>query len=164
MRNLPLAVVVVSLCLSAPAAWAVDEHHPEQQGAPAAGAAPQPPVKDPDKALKQMKENADKLRAQVDKIAKTKDPAERQKLIQEHMQTLRASMATAGGMMGGMGGGPGAGMGTGMMGGGMMMDCPMMGGGMQGEGMMQRMQQMEKRMDMMQMMMQQMQKPAAPAR
>ena len=33
MRNLPLAVAVVSLCLSIPAAWAVDEHHPEQQGA-----------------------------------------------------------------------------------------------------------------------------------
>src|SRR3989344_626715 len=113
--------------------------------------------------VKQMKENADKLRAQVDKIAKTRDPAERQKLVQEHMQMLRASMTVAGGMMGGMGAGPGGGMGMGMMGGGMMMDCPMMGqmmgGGMMGEQMMQRMQQMEKRMDMMQMMLEQMRKP-----
>jgi hypothetical protein len=157
--------VLLGFALTAPIVFGDDAHHPDQKTTPAAGAAPQTPAKDPDKALKQMKENADKLRAQVDKIAKTKDPAERQKLMQEHMQTLRASMATAGGMMGGMGGGPGAGMG---MGGGMMMDCPMMGqmmgGGMQGEGMMQRMQQMEKRMDMMQMMMEQMQKPAAPGK
>jgi len=154
---------LLGFALTAPVAFGDDAHHPDQKTTPATGVAPQPPAKDPDKALKQMKENADKLRTQVDKIAKAKDPAERQKLMQEHMQTLRMSMTTAGGMMGGMGGGPGAGMGAGMMGGGMMMDCPMMGqmmgGGMQGDGMMQRMQQMEKRMDMMQMMLEQVRKP-----
>jgi hypothetical protein len=153
---------LLGLALAVPVAFGDDAHHPDQKAAPAAGAAPQTPAKDPDKVIKQMKENTDRLRTQVDKIAKTKDPAERQKLVQEHMQTLRMSMTTAGGMMGGMGGGPGGGMGMGMMGGGMMMGCPMMGqmmgGGMSGDMMMQRMQQMEKRMDMMQMMMEQMRK------
>ena len=144
-------VTLLGVALTAPVAFSDDAHHPDQQATPAAGAAPQPPAKDPEKVIKQMKDNTDKLRTQVDNIAKTRDPAERQKLMQEHMQTLRTSMTTAGGMMGG----------------GMMMDCPMMGqmmgGGMSGDMMMQRMQQMEKRMDMMQMMMEQMRKPA-PAR
>ncbi len=160
MKNLTLVVAMTVPLLLVPVASAVEEHHPDQK--PAAPTTQSPP-KDPEQVVKQMKENADKLRAQVDKIARTRDPAERQKLVQEHMQTLRSSMMAAGGMMDGMGPGPGGGMGMGMMGGGMMMDCPMMGqkmgGGMMGEQMMQRMQQMEKRMDMMQMMLEQTRKP-----
>lgn len=157
MKNPTLVVVMTALILTGPAALAVEEHHPDQK--PAATA---PPARDTEQALQQMKQNADKLRAQMDKILKAKDPAERQKLMQEHMQTLRASMATAAGAMGG---GPGGGMGMGMTGGGMM-DCPMMsgmmggmGGGMMNEAMMGRMNQMEKRLDMMQMMIEQMRKP-----
>jgi hypothetical protein len=145
-------ILAVTFLAAVPGAWADDAHHPDQDQKPAAAAAPAKPTEPP---VQQMKENADKLRAQVDKIAKTRDPAERQKLMQEHMQTLRAGMTMAGG---GMGGGPGAG---GM---GMMMDCPMMGQMKGGDMMMQRMQQMEKRMDMMQMMMEQTRKPATPAR
>lgn len=154
MKNLAFIVALTMPLLAASAASAVEEHHPDQK--PAAATAPAAP-RDAEKAVQQMGENVNKLRAQMDKILKTRDPAERQKLVQEHMQTLRASMATAAAAMGGM---PGPG---GMMGGGMMMDCPMMGqtmgGGMMGEQMMQRMQQMEKRMDMMQMMLEQMRKP-----
>lgn len=161
MKTFITVMTVTAVLLAASAVPAVEEHHPDQK--PAVAPAMQSPPQDPEQAVKQLKENTDKLRAQVDKIAKTKDPAERQKLVQEHMQTLRSSMMAAGGMMGGMGAGPGGGMGKAMMGGGMMMDCPMMGqmmgGGMMGEQMMQRMQQMEKRMDMMQMMLEQTRKP-----
>jgi thiamine pyrophosphate-dependent acetolactate synthase large subunit-like protein len=161
MKNLITVISVTVALLAAPVVSAVEEHHPDQK--PATAPTTQSPPKDPEQVVKQMKENADKLRVQVDKIAKTKDPAARQKLVQEHMQMLRAGMATAGSMMGSMGAGPGGGMGMGMMGGGMTMDCPMMGqmmgGGMMGEQMMQRMQQMEKRMDMMQMMLEQTRKP-----
>lgn len=149
-RTRGIALVAASWLLTAPAVWAVDEHHPDQITGPAA-AAPPASAKDTEQALQQMKQNADKLRAQMDMILKTRDPAERQKLMQEHIQTLRVSLTTAAGAMGGM---PGSG--------GMMMDCPMMGqmmgGGMMGEQMIQRMQQMEKRMDMMQMMLEQMRK------
>lgn len=150
MKNLAFVVALTVPLLVASTASAVDEHHPDQTPTAAAPAAP----KDAEKTVQQMGENVNKLRAQMDKIQKAKDPAERQKLVQEHMQTLRASMTTAATAMGGM---PGPG---GMMGAGMM-DCPMMGsmGNMMGEQMMQRMQQMEKRMDMMQMMLEQVRKP-----
>lgn len=156
MKNSMLVVVMTALMLAGPIALAVEEHHPNQKPTATTPAAP----KDVEKAVQQMGDNVSTMRAQMDKILKTKDPAERQKLVQEHMQTLRASMATAAGAMGG---GPGGGMmGPGMMGGGKM-DCPMMeqmmGGDMMGGQMMQRMQQMEKRMDMMQMMLEQMRKP-----
>lgn len=152
MKNSTLVVVTAALMLVGPIALAVEEHHPDQKPA-AAAPAPTPP-RDTEQAVQQMKQNTDKLRAQMDKILKTRDAAERQKLMQEHMQTLREGMvATAGAM----GGGPGGGMGMGMMGGGMM-DCPMMSGEKSGDMVMQRMQQMEKRMDMMQMMLEQMQK------
>jgi hypothetical protein len=81
------------------------------------------------------------------RIAKEKNEAERNRLLDEHMQTMRENMMLAGGMASG---------------------CPMMGSGMgmmMGPGdMMERMQQMEKRMDMMQMMLEQRDKPpSAPA-
>jgi len=122
MQNLITVITVTAALLAASAVPAVDEHHPDQK--PAAAPTTQSPSKDPEQAMKQLKENTDKLRAQVNKIAKTKDPAERQKLVQEHMQMLRAGMTTAGSMMGGVGAGPGGSMGMGMTGGGMM------GGGM----------------------------------
>lgn len=157
-----ITLVAAAWLLTAPTVWAVDEHHPDQSAGPTA-AAPPASAKDTEQALQQMKQNTDKLRAQMDKILKTKDPSERQKLMQEHMQTLRASMATAVGVMGGMSGSGGM-MGSGMMAGGMM-DCPMMGGMMGGAGggaaipaMTDRLNQMEKRLDMMQMMLEEMRK------
>ena len=98
MKNLSFVVALTVPLLVASAASAVDEHHPDQT--PAVAVVPAAP-KDTEKAVQQMGENVNKLRAQLDKIQKAKDPAERQKLVQEHMQTLRASMTTAAAAMGG---------------------------------------------------------------
>lgn len=161
-RKQGIAIVSAAWLLAVPVAWAADEQRPDQSAGPAA-AAPPVSAKDTEQALRLMKQNADKLRAQMDKILKTKDPSERQKLVQEHMQTLRASMATATGVMGGR---PGSGgmMGSGMMGGGTM-DCPMLSGMMGGAGggaanhaITDRLNQMEKRLDVMQMMLEDMRK------
>jgi hypothetical protein len=109
-----------------------------------------------------MQDNVKKMQPQLDRIAKAKTDAERQKAMAEHMQTMQENMSMARGMQAGM-----------------MMDCPMMEGGMMGKGgmgmmgkggmgmmgggpgmagsddmMAKRMDMMEKRMDMMQMMMQ----------
>jgi len=88
------------------------------------------------------------MQEQMDRIRKTKDPKERQKLMDEHMRSMNEEMTMMRGMGGGMmmgmmGGKPGS-MGPGMMGGGQGMDPK------------QRQDMMEKRMDMMQMMMEQM--------
>ena len=83
----------------------------------------------------------------MDKIRKTTDPKERQKLMQEHMQAMQENMK----MMRGMGG-P-------MMTGGGEHGSMMMGSkkdGMTEGDMMKRHGMMENRMDMMQMMMEQM--------
>jgi len=64
-----------------------------------------------------MQENVEKMQAQLDKIQKTKDPKARQKLLQEHMQTMRENMMFGNSMMPGM------------------MDCSMMKDGMMGGGM-----------------------------
>ncbi len=125
-----LTAVAAALLFTAPA-YAVDEHHPEGQ----------PPAQAEQKAVERMQENTTKMQVQLDRIAKAETPQERQKLLMEHMQTMRENM-----MLGQQ-------MATGGMG------CPMMGmmgaGGPAGEpdAMMNRMQQMERRMDMMQMMM-----------
>jgi hypothetical protein len=87
------------------------------------------------------------MQAQMDKIHKTTDPAERQKLMQAHMQAMQENMkmmrALGGPMM--MGGSQHGGMKLGDKKGAMM-----------GGDMMQHHEMMEKRMDMMQMMMEQM--------
>jgi len=103
-----------------------------------------------DKQMAQMQERMKEMQSQMERIHKTKDPNERRKLMQEHMESMNQGMK----MMRGMGGG----MTMGMMGG--------QSGGM-GPGMMrddgkpamdpkQRQDMMEKRMDMMHMMMEQM--------
>jgi hypothetical protein len=128
-------------------AFAEEAHHPEQAGkgpvaevtTPASAAAP---------TVKKMQDNARKMQVQLERIAKTKNAAERERLVGEHMQTMHENLQLARGL-----GAPG-------------MGCPMMGMGMMGgdagaEPMMGRMQQLEKRMDMMQMMMEQMAKPTA---
>jgi hypothetical protein len=112
----------------------------------------------------QMQERMRLMQQQMDRIHKTTDPAERQKLLDEHYKLMEAQMATmrgmGGGMMGGMGGGgmTGGGMmgpgGQGMMGPG---GAPKSGGAGKAPTPDQRMRMMEDRMDMMQMMMEQMQ-------
>lgn len=116
-------------------AFAEDAHHPDQKAGAAAPAA--------DQTIQKIQANTRKMQAQLEKMARSKDPKERQQLMQEDM---------AGGMdcpmmPGGMGG-------MGMMG----------QGGMGPDAMTNRMQMMEKRMDMMQMMLEQMTKQPAPAK
>jgi hypothetical protein len=89
------------------------------------------------------------MQAQMDKLRATTDPAERQKLMQEHMATMQEAMKDMRGM-----GGPTMGMmGGGMMGGGPASKAP---SGKPPGSPDQRMRMMEQRMDMMQMMMDQM--------
>jgi hypothetical protein len=141
-----LIAAALTLALVTPA-LAVDAHHPESQGGPAAVPSEQ--------AVQKMQANAKTMQSQLDGIAKAQTPEQRQKLLMEHMQTMRENMMLGQQMAMGAQGCPM----MNMMGGGM----GMMGGagmGMTGSGdtaaMMTRMHQMEQRMDMMQMMMGQM--------
>ncbi len=116
----------------------------------AAVASEQQPV---DQTAQRMQENVKRMQTQLEGVRKAKDPAQREKLLAEHMQTMRENMAlgqtmTQGGGMGMMGGQGGMGMmggqggmgmmggqgGMGMMGGqggmGMMDQCMKMMGGM----------------------------------
>ncbi|WP_038716074.1 hypothetical protein [Burkholderia sp. lig30] len=72
-----------------------------------------------DKSLAQLREQMTTMHAQMDQIGKTQDPQERQRLLQQHWETMQSAMGTMRGMWG-----PGmmgyGGMGPGMMGPGMM--------------------------------------------
>ncbi|APR37412.1 hypothetical protein [Paraburkholderia sp. SOS3] len=67
-----------------------------------------------DKNLAQFQEQMKVMQAQMDKIRNTQDPQERQKLLQQHWETMQSAMRTMHGMWG-----PGM-MGYGRMGPGMM--------------------------------------------
>jgi hypothetical protein len=159
MNRFHLALIALSATLSAPA-FAVDAHHPDQPKNQPATAAPVAPAS-VDKSVRTMKENTRKMQTQLDKIGRVKNVQDRQKLLQEHMQTMRENMMLGKGMMSDMMGCPM--MEGGMMGDGMMMGggMGMMGGGTASDAAMNRMNMMEKRMDMMQMMMEQMTKSQA---
>ncbi len=145
-----LTALAAAMVLALPA-HAVDEHHPEGQAAATA--------QTPEKTVQRMQENAKELQSQLDRLAAAKTPEERQKLLAEHMQTMRENMMLGQQMAMGGAGCPMMGM---MGGGGMMMGPG--GAGIDAEAMMNRMQLMERRMDMMQMMMErQMGAPRAPA-
>ena len=123
---------------------------------------------DMDKYYAAIQERYKKMQDQMERLSKTKDPKERQKILDEHWKTMHEGMDTmmgrggagrgmmmGGGMMGGMGpggGGMGPGAGMGPMGqaakGAPMPVSPEM--------MNQRQRRIEQRMDMMQMMMDQM--------
>ena len=134
MKNSLLISTFVACALSAPIASA------QEKPAPASPAMSM----DTDKQNSQMQENIKKMQHQMDMIATTTDPKERQKLMQEHMQTMQENMKAMRSMGGPM-----------MKGGGMAMGDKK-GGGMMGGDVKTRQDGMEKRMDMMQMMMEQM--------
>ncbi|WP_454056599.1 hypothetical protein [Cupriavidus sp. Marseille-Q8015] len=128
----------------------------------------QPNVIEFDKQMAQAQENMRKMQEQMDTLRQTRDPQDRQKLLQEHWATMQATMGMmhgmwGTGMMGCCGGAPVAGtpmMGGHMTGGGMM-HGPMMGWGNMGdyyskltpEQMKQRQYMMDQYMGMQQMMM-----------
>lgn len=105
MKKSILFAVITTVALSAPIAFADDAHHPEQdkKAAPAkssktAGAAD----KQTDMQMDQMQEQMKKMQAQMEKIRKTTDPKERQKLMQQHMQSMNEGMKMMRGMCGDM--------------------------------------------------------------
>ncbi|MFM0415938.1 hypothetical protein [Paraburkholderia aromaticivorans] len=158
--------VATAALLAASAVAANDAHHPESAAqntaspaATTAGATQSGPTPGSAKRFDEMHQQMQKMLAQMDKIRQTKDPVERKRILDEHMQTMQDTMQAMHSM-----GGP-----TMMQ----MMGGQGMGGatnrtesGKRGTGANQRMDMMEKRMDMMQMMMEQMieqQKQSAPA-
>jgi hypothetical protein len=162
-----IALFVASAALiAATSVSANDAHHPESAAgnatspaAPTANANQAGSAPDSARRLGEMHQQMQKMLAQMDKIRQTKDPVERKRILDEHMQTMQDTMQAMHSM-----GGP-----TMMQ----MMGGQGMGGatnrtesGKRGTGANQRMDMMEKRMDMMQMMMEQMieqQKQSAPA-
>ena len=141
MKKLLIGSLVAMLCMGAPAVYADDTHQHEQGGAPESKSAPgdnvlptQPAA--PDKSMQsagdscaadaqmgKAQERMKQVQAIMAKLRKTKDPAKRRKLMQEHTQALRDTMDMMRdlkmGMMGcdqGMGM-MGCGEGKGMMGG-----------------------------------------------
>jgi hypothetical protein len=153
MKCPTLFATLMLSALAVQPAFAVDAHHPDQKAGVAAPAA--------DQTIQKMQANTKRMQSQLEQMAKSKDPVQRQKLMQEHLQTMQENMTAGKSMMGGMMDCPM--MKDGMMGGGMGMmggKGGMMGQGMQGgmagqdDMMTKRMEMMEKRMDMMQMMMQ----------
>ena len=152
MKKLLFGSMVAGLLMGTSMVYADDAHHPGKPGQ--TGNVTASASTESDSTVQKMQENMKKMRAQLDKIQKTKDPELRQKLMMEHMQTMHDNMMMGRQMM----------TGTCSMKNGEMMG-PMMHGmmdegdaGISPDAMMDRMSKMEKRMDMMQMMMEQMSK------
>ena len=113
MSKSGIAVILLALSLSG-AVYADDAHHPEK------GAAGKPATTTPaksmtgqegDMSMGMMQEDMLKMHEQMHKIMQAKDPKERERLMQAHMEMMQQQMKN---MRGGMGDGM---MGSGMMGG-----------------------------------------------
>ena len=173
MKTIRMAPLVLALVTLGQPALAQQPKPADKAAAQAA----QPSVQEFDKRMAQLQETMKQMQAQMDKVRQTQDPQERQRLLQEHWNSMQAAMAAMHGVWGP--GGPaccGAGQG---MGPGMMMGGPMMGDGwghMRGyysnltpEQLRQRQYMMDQYMPMQQMMMNHMmwqqhwQSPAASA-
>ena len=148
MKRLPLFAALMLSILAVQPVFAVDAHHPGQKAGAAAPAA--------DQTIQTMQANTRRMQRQLEQMASSKDPVERQKLLREHMQTMQENMMAGKSLMGGMMGCP---MMGGMMGGGMGMMWSQGTQGGQDDTMARRMEMMEKRMDMMQTMIESMGKP-----
>jgi TolA-binding protein len=92
--NKLLFAVAVSLALSAPAVLAA-EAQPGQKAAP---------TEDSAKQMRAMQENMIKMHEQMHKIMDAKDPAERERLMEEQRKTMQGQMKQMKEMHGGMGG------------------------------------------------------------
>lgn len=139
MKKLTLATVLM-LAIHLPVAYADDSHHPEQAQAGGQAAAAQ------EKGIGMMDmDRMQEMHKTMERIQRSKDPAERERLMREHMHQMQEMMADMHNMMG---------IGMMMQGGsgGMM--------GKDGKGkemtMEERQRMLGQRMDMMQGMMEQM--------
>lgn len=160
MKTRMIPLIAGAALIAATQAFADDAHHAAAD-APSSGAAAvssaQPGVHS-GKRIEAMRSEMLKMMDQMRQLQQTKDPAERQRLLDEHMQTMQETMRTMQGM-----GGP---MAMGMMG-AQQKDgaAGHVHGTSHGAGTNERMNMMEQRMDMMQMMMGQMmqqENPPAP--
>ena len=106
MNTITLSAIAASIVLAMPA-LADDAHHPAQPGgAPTAQAQPD------GKTVQKMQNNLGRMRTQLERLAEAKTAEERQKIMDEHMQTMQENMGMARGTQAGM------------------MGCPMMQGRM----------------------------------
>jgi len=134
MKRVHLLTVVMLLAFSLPSLYADDAHHPEKQAQ--GKSAPMAAQKGMGSGMMEnMQAHMKKMMQQMQEIHKARDPDRRDRLTEEHMQSMQEGMK----MMKGMGGGMmmGKAKPTGA-------DMPM------------RVDMMEQRMEMMQMMMDQM--------
>ncbi|MBM6443996.1 MULTISPECIES: hypothetical protein [Pseudomonas] len=119
MKNSKLAVLILAASLSPTWALAAEQSQVTQTQQQT------PNIAEFDKQMAQAQETFQKMQAQMEKIQQTQDPQQRQKLLQEHWNTMQSGMSMMNGMWGpGMMGccGGGAMMGNGhMMRGGHMM-------------------------------------------
>lgn len=158
MNKITFLAAFTGLSLMAMPLYADDAHHPEKAQKAAGGKTATKPAESEMAAEKRVKPAQDimrKLQDQMEKIRKTDDPQERQRLMQEHMQTMKEGMKE----LRGMGGMKMMDMGKGGKQGGMMMgmgEGGKKGGMMMGGDMMKMHDMMEMRMEMMEMMMDQM--------
>jgi len=136
MKRVAQLVLVVGVALVSPVTFGADEHHSDE--AKKGAVASKPASKGPGADQAGMQQGVKRMQDQMDRIRKTTDPKERQKLLDEHYQTMMENMKAMRGM-----------------GGSMMMGGDQKGGPMKGEAG-GRTGSMEQRMDMMQMMMEHM--------
>jgi hypothetical protein len=138
-KSLVYTLALMAAATGAVAAQEPDEHaahHPPGQTA-TEPAPPKPSAEPKDPAQASMQEGMKNMQALMSAIESTKDPAARQKLLDQHRQAMREQMEAMRKMGGGMNAGT---TGKGMMSGDMMKCHEVMTG----------------RMEMMQMMMEQM--------
>ena len=137
MKHRVSGLLVAAVSLLSPAAFGGEAHHPDdgKKGSVAGKPGPTGSAATAGHDHAGMQQGMKKMHDQMDRIRKTTDPKERQKLLDEHFQTMMENMKAMRGM-----------------GGSMMMGGDQKGGPMAGQAG-GRAGAMEHRMDMMQMMM-----------
>lgn len=94
MKNTRLAVLLFSASLAPIWALAAEQTEVTQTQQQA------PNVTEFDKQMAQAQDTFKKMQSQMEKIQQTQDPQQRQKLLQEHWDTMQAGMSMMNGMWG----------------------------------------------------------------
>ena len=93
-----LTLGFLAAALAAPVAHSDDAHHPEGAAGKAPRTAPVPRVDE--KSMKQMQDHMAQMQELMATMQKTTDPAEQQKLTDEHTKAMQDDMAMMCGMSG----------------------------------------------------------------
>jgi len=99
MKKSLLIALLATLPLSAPLAWAEEDHHSDNDKKPAAAMT----GKDKQMQMGKMQEKMLRMHEQMHKIMDAKNPQERKRLQQEYSTMMQDSMQMMQGMMGGSG-------------------------------------------------------------